>query len=109
MTDKQPDMRRDALLFRAVVAKEHRPTSSAEIERLLAAVPEEPLDASRVERILLRANGVQDDAFEEGQSPNLLHTELSEEELSVAVLCRAKGKPLPEDLAAKVKALEAKA
>lgn len=109
MSNKQPDMRRDALLRRALVPKGFRPTKDVDIEKLLDTIGEQPISEEMLQRMLRKVNG-QEAIFPDRATPApTLTTELSPQEHEAYALCRSKNKPLPPDLAAKVKALEAKA
>lgn len=109
MSNQHPDMRRDDLLRRALVPKGYRPTKDADIEKMLDAICDHPIDEAKFQRMLRKING-QEPTFPERPSPvPSLTGQLTPEEQEVFALCRSKNKPLPPDLAAKVKALEEKA
>jgi len=108
MNNQHPNMRRDALLRRALVPKGYRPTKDADIEKMLDTIGEEPMSEEKLQRMLRKVNG-QEPVFPDRTTPaSKLTTELSPEEKEVHALCRSKNEPLPPDLAAKVKALEEK-
>lgn len=108
MTKKQPDMRRDALLRRALIPKGHRPTTDADVDKLLDTVSATPLSQEQFERMLQKINGTIPTFRDRFESPPILTTELSEAERELVALYRAQNKPLPSDLAAKVLAMEQK-
>ena len=110
MTGEQPHMRRDALLRRALVPKGYRPTKPADIDKLLDMVGDEPMTDEQKERMLRKING-QAPMFPDRSAPSapLLTTELTETERELAAMYKAQNKPLPPDLAAKVKAMEQRA
>lgn len=106
MSNQSPESRRDAMLRRALVPKGYRPTKDADIEKMLDAVGDQPIDETKIQRMLRKING-QEPVFPEQLSPIPVITgQLTPEEQDVFALCRSKNKPLPPDLAAKVKALE---
>lgn len=109
MNNRHPDMRRDALLRRALVPKGYRPTKDADIEKMLDTIGHEPISEEKMQRMLRKING-QEPMFPDRTSPPPLSTaELNESERQLVALHRAQNKPLPPDLAAKVKAMEERA
>ncbi len=109
MTNQPPNMRRDALLRRALVPKGYRPTTAADIDKLLDTIGEEPMSEEKKQRMLRKING-QEPVFPDRLStPPLSAVEITEEERKLVALHRAQSKPLPSDLAAKVEAMEQRA
>lgn len=109
MTNQSPDSRRDAMLRRALVPKGYRPTKDADIKRMLNAADDQPIDEAKLQRMLRKING-QELMFPVRTVPApMIVDQLTPDEQDVFALCRSKNKPLPPDLAAKVKALEEKA
>lgn len=109
MNSKQPNMRRDALLRRALVPKGYRPTKGSDIDRLLDAMGTAPMDQETKERMLRKINGTEATFPDRSSSPSVLASELTETEKELVAMYRARNKELPPDLAAKVKAMEARA
>jgi hypothetical protein len=109
MNNQHPDMRRDALLRRALVPKGYRPTKDADIEKMLYTIGDEQISEERQQRMLRKING-KEPIFPDRSSPPLISTaEMSESERQLVALHRAQNKPLPPDLAAKLKAMEERA
>lgn len=109
MNGKQPNMRRDALLRRALVPKGYRPTKGSDIDRLLDAMSTAPMDQETKERMLRKINGTEATFPDRSASPSVSSSELTETEKELVAMYRARNKELPPDLAAKVKAMEARA
>lgn len=108
MNSKQPNMRRDALLRRALVPKGYRPTKALDIDGLLDAMSTTPIDGETKSRMLRKVNG-QEEMFPDRLSPPpVVSSELTETERELVAMYRAKNKDLPPDLAEKVKAMEAR-
>lgn len=110
MTDQTPDKPLDALLRRSLIPRGYRPERDADIEKMLAAMDDEGMTLEKHERMLRKING------EEPTFVPLPHSDstevaeqLSEQERELVALHRAQGKPLPPDLAAKLKAMEQRA
>ena len=109
MNNQSPDSRRDAMLRRALVPKGYRPTKLADIDKMLDAIGEQPIEEAKFQRMLRKING-QEPVFPERTAlAPAIPDQLTAEEQDVYALCRSKNKPLPPDLAARVKALEEKA
>lgn len=99
-------MRRDALLRRALIPKGYRPTRAANIDQLLDAIEADPIGDEKLQRMLRKING-QEPLFPEVEiAPVGDQAELTEQERELVSLYRNQNKPLPSDLAAKVKAME---
>ncbi|MBL9149854.1 MAG: hypothetical protein JNM94_14275 [Phycisphaerae bacterium] len=109
MNSKQPNMRRDALLRRALVPKGYRPTKGADVDGLLDAMNATPMDEETKARMLRKINGLQATFPDRSFAPRIASSELSETERELVAMYRAKNKELPPDLAEKVKAMEARA
>jgi hypothetical protein len=108
MNSKQPNMRRDALLRRALIPKGYRPTKAADIDRLLDAMSAAPMDEETKSRMLRKINGLEGMFPDRPSTPPVPSAELTEVERELVAMYRAKNKDLPPDLAAKVKAMEAR-
>lgn len=108
--DKQnADSQRDALLRRALVPKGFRPAKIADIEKMLDVIDDEPISEEKVQRMLRKVNG-QEPIFPERQTQTReMPTELNESERALCAMYRSRNKPLPPDLAAKIKAMEERA
>lgn len=109
MNNQSSDSQRDAMLRRALVPKGYRPTKHADIKKMLDAIGDQPIEEAKLQRMLRKING-HEPVFPERTAPApAIPDQLSAEEQEVYALCRSKNKPLPPDLAAKVRALEEKA
>lgn len=109
MTNQPPKPGLEDLIRQALVPKGHRPATDADIEKMLGAVGSEPMSDARKDRMLRKIRG-QEPVFPLATvAMPAFSAQLSPEEQEVYALCRSKNKPLPPDLAAKVKALEEKA
>lgn len=108
MNSKQPNMRRDALLRRALIPKGYRPTKGADVDCLLDAMSATPMDEETKSRMLRKVNGLEAAFPDRSPSPAVVSSELTETERELVALYRAKNKELPPDLAAKVGAMEAR-
>ncbi|MCC6361274.1 MAG: hypothetical protein IT450_21255 [Phycisphaerales bacterium] len=97
------------MLRRALVPKGYRPTKDTDIEKMLDAIGDQPIDEATLQRMLRKINAQEPMFPERFELVPVIAGELTAEEQEVFVLCRSKNKPLPPDLAAKVKALEEKA
>lgn len=109
MTSEQPNMRRDALLNRALISKGHRPATAAGIDQFLGAIDAAPMTDEKKQRMLRKINGQEPVFVDRSTPPPLVTTELSECERELAAMYRAQNRPLPPDLAAKIKSLEDRA
>ncbi len=106
MTNQNPEMRRDMLLRRALVPKGYRPTKNSDIEKMLNTIDDAPIDHDKKARMLRKINS-QEPMFQRPAKPIFtVDTKLTEQEREMVALHRAQNKPLPPDLAAKVKAME---
>lgn len=108
MNSKRPNMRRDALLRRALVPKGYRPTRAVDVDRLLEALSTTPMDEVTKSRMLRKVNGLEEMFPDRSSPPPVVSSELSETEKELVAMYRAKNKDLPPDLAEKVKAMEAR-
>ncbi len=109
MSNQQPEMRRDMLLRRALVPKGYRPTKVTDIEKMLNTIDSKPMSEDKKQRMLRKIDGLEP-IFPERSVPHLLAAaELSEQEQELVALHRAQNKPLPPDLAARVKEMEERA
>ena len=108
MNSKRPNMRRDALLRRALVPKGYRPTRAVDVDRLLEALSTTPMDEVTKSRMLRKVNGLEEMFPDRSSPPPVVSSELSETEKELGAMYRAKNKDLPPDLAEKVKAMEAR-
>lgn len=109
MTEQHPEMQCDALLRRALVPKGHRPTKDEDIEKLLDIFGDDPISEDKLQRMLRKING-QEAIFPERSSPPPPESSvLTEHERELVALHRAQNKPLPPELAAKLKAMEDRA
>ena len=109
MTNQHSDMRRDALLYRALVPKGHRPTTLEDIDRMLDAIGDEPISQEKKDRMLRKINGSEPLFHNRSLSSPIATTELTEQELELVALHRSQKRPLPADLAEKLKAMEERA
>ncbi len=109
MNSQSPDSQRDAMLRRALVPKGYRPINNADIEKMLDAIGDQPIEDAKLQRMLRKING-QEPMFAERVAPtSAIPDLLTPKEQEVFALCRSKNKPLPPDLAAKIKTFEDKA
>ncbi len=109
MSNSHRSDERDALLNRALVPKGYRPARSVDIERMLDAIGDQPISDEKLQRMLRKINGQEPVFPDRSTPPSILDSSLSPKEQEEFALCRSKNKPLPPDLAAKVKALEERA
>jgi hypothetical protein len=92
-----------------MVPKGYRPKEDADIEKLLDAVGTEPMSEEKKQRMLRKIKGLEP-VFAPCSPPTpVTATELTEQEQELVALHRGRNKPLPPDLAAKVKAMEERA
>lgn len=109
MNDRPPDMRRDALLRRALVPKGYRPTTASDIEKLLDMIDEEPITEEKKQRMLRKIDGLEP-LFPERKAPVPEVPEaLTSKDRQLIALHRAQNNPLPPELEAKLKAMERRA
>lgn len=101
-------MRLDALLRRSLIPKGYRPTSPADIDRLLSTIDPVIIDEPAMQRMLRKING-EEPMFPERPATAMPEVALTEEERELVALHRSGNTPLPPDLAAKIKALEERA
>lgn len=104
-----PNMHRDALLRRAMVPKGYRPLKAQDIEKMLNSIDPVPMSEEKKHRMLRKIGGQQSMFVEAADRGTVSIAELTEVEKEMVVLCRSQGKPLPPDLAAKIKAMEERA
>ncbi len=109
MTNQLPKPDLEDLIRQATVPKGHRPETDADIEKMLDAIGSEPMNDAKKDRMLRKIRG-QEPVFPiPAPATHEVGAQLTPEEQEVFALCRSKNKPLPPDLAAKVKALEEEA
>lgn len=109
MTKQPPKPGLEGLIRQTMVPKGHRPETDADIEKMLDTMGSEPMSDTKKDRILRKIRGQEPVFPTTPLAMPALSTQLSPEEQEVYALCRSKNKPLPTDLALKVKALEERA
>ncbi len=109
MTNQPPKPGLEDLIRQTMVPKGHRPATDADIEKMLDAMGNESMSDAKKDRMLRKIRGHEPVFPIAPAATPAVSSQLSPEEQEVYALCRSKNKPLPPDLAAKVKALEEKA
>lgn len=109
MTSQPPKPRLEDLIRQSMVPKGHRPATDADIEKMLDAMGNETMSDAKKDRMLRKIRGHEPVFPIDPAATPAVSSELSPEEQEVYALCRSKNKPLPPDLAEKVRTLEEKA
>ncbi len=105
----QTDSAFDRLVHRALVPKGLRPRTNEEIEQLLDTIGGTPVSDEKLKRMLRKIDGEEEILARRPRQTALLDAELTADERELVALHRAQGKPLPPELAAKLKAMEERA
>lgn len=109
MTNQNFDIHLDGLVRSALVPKGYRPIKNSDIEKLLDTIEEEPISEEKKQRMLRKIRG-QEPVFQDRTYPeSIITTDLTAQEKEFVTLHRAKNRPLPPDLAAKLKEMEKRA
>ena len=108
MADQKADRDLRSLIFKAIVPKGFRPTTSKDIEAMLDGMGGERMPEDRLQRMLRKVRGEKPIGVSHNVS-EATYAELSRQQEELVALYRARGREIPPDVLAKLEEMRKRA